>query len=177
MRKLFAIILALLVALPLAAADLSEENVPDFLQGLGFAAGHYSGVGMSYKLIYKGKLGAQITGGYYSDGDGDRWGMPGLELQYYLARNRKTSFYISTGVSFEYNRNEYYYWYPEGEDDGYEEQNVEIDEIWTTGIGMGMEALLLEGISVCVEPIMYYRDNGRASVMVQGAIHYYFNLD
>jgi len=24
---------------------------------------------------------------------------------------------------------------------------------------------------------MYYRDNGRASIMVQGGLHYYFNMN
>jgi len=155
-------------------AGLNDPNQPKFLQGLGFAAGHYSGVGMSYKLVYNSKYAVQATFGYYSDPDwGDRWSMPGLEFQYHLSRHKFTSFYLSTGISYEYYRSEYYYWY--GEEWDYEPE-YQIDKTWTTGIGFGFEALLFERISFTAESILYYRDNERASIMVQGGLHYYFNM-
>jgi len=164
------------------ATDFNESEFPKFMQGLGVAAGHYSGVGMSYKAIFNGRYGIQLTASYYSEEDysdyGDyRWAMPGIELQYHLTRHKNTSFYISTGLSYEYIRDEYYYWLEEPVDNWYYETRYEDEHIWTTGAGFGMEAILFDRISATAEAIMYYRDNGRASIMVQGSLHYYFNLD
>jgi len=166
-----------LLAVTASGAGLNDPDQPKFLQGLGFAAGHYSGVGMSYKLVYNSKYAVQATFGYYSDVDyGDRWAMPGVEFQYHISRNENTSFYLSTGISYEYYRSEYYYWYEFDVDDWDYETKYDIDKIWTTGLGFGFEALVFERISVTVESILYYRDNERASIMVQGGIHYYFNM-
>jgi len=158
------------------ANESTDHEFPEYLQGLGVAAGHYSGVGMSYKMIYKERYGIQFTASYYSDEYEDRWGMPGVEFQYHLSRYKNTSFYISTGLSYEYIRNEYYYWVEEESDNWIMEPHVEIDEIWTTGLGFGMEAIFFDRISVTAEAIMYYRDDETASIMVQGGLHYYFNM-
>ncbi len=179
--------LVLLVLICLSAIALASDNssridptnareFPRYLQGLGVAAGHYSGVGMSYKLIYQAKYGVQLTAGYYSDEE-YRWAMPGIELQYHLSRHKNTSFYISTGLSYEYTREEYYYWCEWDVDDWVCQSSLVTNEIWTAGAGFGIEAILLDRISLTAETIFYYRDTDRAAIMVQGAIHYYFNMD
>lgn len=162
--------------LAMANGNSSEEEFPKWLQGLGVAAGHYSGVGMSYKLIHNGTYGVQLTAGYYSD-DEYRWAMPGIELQYHLSRHKNTSFYVSTGISYEYTREEYYYWCEWDGGDWICQPSLQTTEIWTAGAGFGIEAIVLDRISLTAETIFYYRDNDRASIMVQGAIHYYFNID
>ncbi len=169
------IIVCILAAVSFAGLD-SPEN-PRVLQGLGLAAGYYSGVGMSYKLVLDSRYAAQLTVGYYSDNDwGDRWAMPGIELQYHLSRNKYTSFYLSTGLSYEYYRSEYVYW--DYIDDTTWNYNTthETDETWTTGFGFGFEILVFDRISATIESIIYYRDTGQASIMVQGGLHYYFNM-
>lgn len=181
MRIVFmSLILVLLLATSILPSGLNDPNQPKFLQGLGFAAGHYTGVGMSYKLVYNSKYAAQITFGYYSDNSddwGDRWAMPGFELQYHLSRSKWTSFYISTGISYEYYRSEYWHYVYEEDIDEYSyEEQYDIDKIWTTGIGFGFELLAFDRISFTIESILYYRDNEQASIMVQGGLHYYFNM-
>lgn len=176
-RVLLTLITLTLMATGLIAENGSDMELPNFLQGLGVAAGHYSGVGMSYKFIYKGKYSAQITGGYYADEYEYRWAMPGIALRYHLSRHKNTSFFISTGLSWEYIRDQYYYWYECGDEDYCYGDSIRTTEIWTTGAGFGMEAIFFDRISVTVETILYYRDNERASIMVQGGLHYYFNMN
>jgi len=174
--KLLTFLIICIAASAVIATEIDENELPKWLQGLGVAGGHYSGVGMSYKLIYDGKYGVQLTAGYYADEDHEQWAMPGIEFQYHLSRYKNTSFYISTGLSYEYYRYETYYWYTESVDTWYYEPIYETTEIWTTGIGFGIEAIFFDRISITAESIMFYRDNGRASVMIQGSLHYYFNM-
>jgi|GEM_PF-2953789 len=175
-------VLVLICFAGIANAGLNDENLPQFLQGFGFAAGHYSGVGMSYKLVYEGKYAAQVAVGFYSDPEwNDRWAMPGLELQYFLSREERTAFYISTGISYEYYRSEWtpYRWEEDSSGDWYyieEDPIVDIEKIWTTGFGFGFELLFFDRISYTMESILYYRSNNRGSIMLQGALHYYFNM-
>lgn len=179
MRKLSLILFAIcLFAISIPAEETEELQLPKYLQGLGVAAGHYSGVGMSYKMIYNGKLGVQLTAGYYAD-DEYRWAMPGIEFQYHLSRHKNTSFFVSTGLSYEYDRDIYWYWYEVDDpiDPWYYEETIQTTETWTAGAGFGMEAIFFDRISATVETIFYYRDNDLASIMVQGALHYYFNMD
>ncbi len=178
MRKVALVVLIIIIATAsIHAENESTYEFPNFLQGLGMAAGHYAGVGMSYKAIYKEKFGAQLTIGYYAEEEGYRWALPGLELQYHLSRYKNTSFYLSTGLSYEYIRDQYYYWYECDGEDWCSAESLSTTEIWTTGVGFGMEAIFFDRISVTAETIMYYRDNDRASIMVQGGLHYYFNMN
>ena len=68
-----------------AEASASQE-MPVFLHGLGFAAGEYSGIGLSYKAAYKRKLVGQIAVGYYKSDDNEGL-YPGFEIQLILARH------------------------------------------------------------------------------------------
>lgn len=93
-------LMGVVLSLLLFFTSHSEEELK---QGLGFAAGYISAVGISYKVHTPGKLCLQFTGGVWKTKKKLSYDL-GLLLQRTLHRTEVIRFYILTGVGYFHQR-------------------------------------------------------------------------
>jgi len=148
----------------LYSTSYSEEELS---QGLGFAAGYISGLGISYKVHTPGKLCLQFTGGVWKTKKKLSYDL-GFLLQRTLHRTENIRFYILTGVGYFHRREKKW-------DEGLKKNRWEDHTDLNTGFGLGIEVIRYSRIGVGIDgEFTYFPDDDQILFLPEVALHYYF---
>ncbi len=139
MKKLTLILFS---ALTLSGFSQEKSTKPERLatkHEVGFAAGHATGVGISYRY-YPKKIGIQITTTPIISSNDARLSI-GTSLMYTLNETRVTKFYLYYGnhVYFEKYQYQDYYYYDEYSSNHTTEEFENKNFSYNTGVGAGIE--------------------------------------
>ncbi len=156
--------LFILVVLPVVLygqVSVSGENRAEGFDkpvyGLGFSGGPASGVGLSFRDHFPGKLSLQLVFGILKD-KVNTFVSTGAELQYDLVRGSTTRFYFGPGVGYFYN--------------GSKSNTFEAPT--RVGIGLGGEFNIRDALHLSVEGMFVFFSDGSIIPLPQASIHYYF---
>ena len=131
-------------------------------QGIGFAAGATTGVGISYRRHLANKFGYQVTGILFGSST-SFFGSAGINVLRTLHKTKKTRFLAIAGVSTFYSADNQIDWEKcrVAKPTDYEDPNFDpcagVDPTWqhdltvNLGIGIGMEFMVSENIGLALE--------------------------
>ncbi len=142
----------------------SEEELKE---GLGFAVGYISGVGISYKVHTPANLCLQFTGGIWKTKKKLNYNF-GFLLQRTLHRTEYIRFYILTGVGYFHRREK-------KSDEEKKRYRWKDHRDLNTGFGLGIEVIRKARIGVGIDgEFTYFTTKEEVFFLPQVALHYYF---
>jgi len=154
------------VALSLFILSVSSSE-EELTQGLGFAVGYISGVGMSYKVHTPGKFCLQFTAGVWKTKKKLSYDL-GFLLQRTLHRTEIIRFYVLSGVGYFRQRERRW-------DENLKRKLWKNNRALNTGFGLGIEVVKSSRIGVAVDgEFTYFTKNDEILFLPEAALHYYF---
>lgn len=151
--------------------DVEPESKESFKYNLGFGAGFMTGYGLSFKYMPQ-KWGVQANVGPYFDGETERYSL-GLTFLYRLIEAEKTNFYLYQGNHYRYNTYVDYIYTGPKQGEPFEVKRME--EYIYSGVGMGVEVILADRISLNFMAGYGFYDNFRR-LNITGETALYFKF-
>jgi len=154
------------------AAGAQEETDPTrYEQGVGFAAGFYSGAGLSYIFHFDGPWSVQTAGGIWKTGSSFDYDI-GVLIRRTLQETRNTRLYACTGLALFEERDTYDEFIPES---GRTREVTSVNTNWNTGLGLGIQFFLSNRIGVSLDGgFAFFLNDDKILFLPQGAIQYHF---
>ena len=132
----------------LSFAQENEQKKCELTHSFGFNAGRTTGIGLSYQMYSKNKIGFQLSAAPFITSANDQtlnFGFAGL---YKLRDKERVDFLSYVGVNYIYSREEVYVYYQDAYNNYYSSTNVKTTNKLNMGLGLGFEYNTKKDITV-----------------------------
>jgi hypothetical protein len=136
----------------------TQRELRESVFGLGLGAGFASGIGLSFRHHFPGRMAWQAVGGIVKTRDKLLYSVGG-EIQFDVQRTASTRFFVAAAAG--------YYYSGDGTN--------EMEAPGRIGLGVGGEIPIAESLGLSGEILFTYQTDGSVLPLPQAAIHYYFN--